>query len=396
MAFHGAGSLLLGDMIGATDTSLGEVTMSGSSAAYLESGANYGIGVFPAMTGNGIGGDVAAGFGMGSGEFPAMVGIGEEYAYLPPEPEYGYSIFPAMTGAGFLVSSHPGDGNSTFPEMIGHGYDSESMEYGAGYSTFPEMTGIGTGDLTPGYAFILERVLAFDGLRPDLSMILVINENMEVTGTITADRILIEQFLIGLEATGDLTVIGTYLGDALETMLASFSITGQLLTSVRDEQVAVPALDSSCRVWVVNLGTGAATQYDGYGFRSFFEHGDKYYGVAEDGIYELDGDNDAGLPIDALINFGNSDLGSKQRKGITGVYVGASSDGKLLLRVSVDGGQSYTYRARSYSQTLDRHRFDTGKGLVGNYHTLELLNEDGDDFDIESIHFEPIPIRRKI
>lgn len=157
-----------------------------------------------------------------------------------------------------------------------------------------------------------------------------------------------------------------------------------------------PSFDSTARVWVVNMDSGASVQYDGYGFISFFERDGDYYGVAEDGIYLLEGDDDAGFDIDALISFGTSSLGSKQKKGVTNFYVGASSDGKLILKIQVDGGTEYLYEARSSSEHIDQHRIDTGKGLVGNYFTMHLLNQDGDDFDIESISFDPIPLKRRI
>lgn len=175
-------------------------------------------------------------------------------------------------------------------------------------------------------------------------------------------------------------------------------VTGVAVITDEDTGVIIqPALDSTRRVWVVNLENGAAVQYDDYGFNSFMEEDGTYYGLTEDGIYELSGSTDNGMEINSLVSFAKSDLGSKQRKGITNIYTGATSDGSLLLKITVDGGQSYIYRARSYdASSLKQHRFDTGKGLIGVYHQLELLNEDGDDFDIESIHFEPIATRRKI
>jgi len=97
-----------------------------------------------------------------------------------------------------------------------------------------------------------------------------------------------------------------------------------------------------------------------------------------------------------LISLGTSNLGIQSKKGITNVYIGASSDGKLIVKFQVDGGTEYSYEARSSSTHIDQHRVDVGKGLVGNYFTLHLLNQDGDDFDIESIHFDPIPLKRKI
>jgi hypothetical protein len=124
--------------------------------------------------------------------------------------------------------------------------------------------------------------------------------------------------------------------------------------------------------------------------------GDGYcYGIADDGIYRLDGDTDAGIDIDALLEIGRSDLGIPNKKKIINVYAGVSSTGKMYLKVDADE-QVYTYEARSSSTAIKTHRFDAGKGLEGNYYNLTLINQDGCDFDLETIHFEPIALKGKI
>lgn len=158
---------------------------------------------------------------------------------------------------------------------------------------------------------------------------------------------------------------------------------------------AKPVLDETSRAWVVNLDTHATSQYDEYGFSSFFNDNGKSYGIAADGIYELTGDTDAGNPINALIDFGRSDYGSSQKKKIPCFYLGVGSTDKMLVKVDADE-QEYTYEARSNSENIENHRVDVGKGLIGNYWNPVLMNQDGCDFDLETIAFEPTLLSRKI
>jgi len=340
-------------------------------------------------------GDGVHGSGYVDTSVPEIDGAFFEWAYIPPDPVVMFGSIGAIDGNFVCVTSCPGSFNATLPELKFSGGESPSETERFGYfdASLPAFEAEMYDDFYPGWAFALNRALVLDGALGILHLIILVDNNMTVTGTITADMVFVEQFLEQLSISdSNIAVLGTYLAGEVEDMLISFSSQGQVVSG----EIVQPALDTGRRVWVVNLDNGAATQYDNFGFNSFMSIGDYDYGVAEDGIYRLDGTTDAGLPIDALIDFGTTAMETKQRKGITNLYVGGTSDGKLLLRIAVDGGDTYTYRARSSSETIDQHRFDTGKGLVGNYHSLELLNEDGDDFDIESIHFEPIPVRRKI
>jgi hypothetical protein len=159
----------------------------------------------------------------------------------------------------------------------------------------------------------------------------------------------------------------------------------------------IPVFDDTTRTWVVNMDTYASSQYDGYGFTSLYTDPltGKNYGTALDGIYELTGDDDAGNDIDALIDFGRSDLGTSRKKQVPCLYQGVSSTGKMLLKVDADG-HVYTYEARSSSAEIKNHRTDIGKRLVGNYWNFTTMNQNGGYFDLETTTFDPIPLSRKV
>lgn len=146
--------------------------------------------------------------------------------------------------------------------------------------------------------------------------------------------------------------------------------------------------------WCVNLENKAATQYT-WGIASASGR----YGTRADGIYSMDGEDDAGEPIESLVGLGRQDFGAEEIKRLPAVYVGAICEQPLQLRVVCDGPggmMDYGYSARTSSDSLRNHRIDPGKGLVANWFDLSLSNITGADFSIASIAFAPIASTRRI
>jgi len=180
------------------------------------------------------------------------------------------------------------------------------------------------------------------------------------------------------------------LGEFLAEVVIAMTIDSAAYSGVND----LPALDDGRRVWVVNLDNGATSQYENYGFTDIIPLDDgKYYGIANDGLYLLEGDDDNGATIDNLINFGKDDMGIANLKNCFNVYAGVDSDGTLYLQVTTDDGTSYTYEARSYG-SLTNQRFDLGQGLKGVYWEFILISEER--LELEKISFEPIDLGRKV
>ena len=71
------------------------------------------------------------------------------------------------------------------------------------------------------------------------------------------------------------------------------------------------------------------------------------------------------------------------------------SDGLMVVRVTTEGA-SYTYKARAASAEMQTQRVDFGRGLRANYFTLELMNENGADFDLDVIELAATPLTRRI
>lgn len=157
----------------------------------------------------------------------------------------------------------------------------------------------------------------------------------------------------------------------------------------------VPGVAPS-QVWAVGLAeTPATSTFENFAFNSFGVIDGLPYGVREDGVYLLSGDTDNGEPIRASVSFGAQDFGSKTLKHLQRAYVGASSTGRMFLKVVAEG-KEYIYAARAAGGEMQQQRFDVGRGLKANYFTFELFNRDGGDFELDSVTFVAAEFKRRI
>lgn len=137
-------------------------------------------------------------------------------------------------------------------------------------------------------------------------------------------------------------------------------------------------------VWVINPRTGASWRYENYGFSQFLKTERFTYGVKSDGIYLLDGDDDAGEPIRASLDVGRQNFGTTKNKRLHTAYVTTDATGGLQLRVTDDSGNAYMYRLTP-NERMDTVRAQLGRGLVANFFDVQLFNTEGGDFDLASI-----------
>ena len=164
--------------------------------------------------------------------------------------------------------------------------------------------------------------------------------------------------------------------------------------------VQIKVGDEIIQGWVVNTETTAFSEYTNYPFNSLAEADGVYYGLAEDGLYRLEGDDDAGVPIQALIRTGLSDMGTHFIKDAKAAHIGYNSDGKLLLRVTTTAkGQKeqWWYELKQAAATSSRDgRFTIGRGLRAKYWQFELVNLEGADFEIDSFEVMYNVLNRRI
>ena len=236
-----------------------------------------------------------------------------------------------------------------------------------------------------------ETVGAYHVTTPAAYLSVAILERIDGTSTAVLSLTMAADAMEQISAQDEISALQTYLSDTMEQV----GTLERLRVAILRDAGGAPggAVDES-EAWAVNKANNASTRYDSYGFNSFASFGGKHYGAKADGVYLLEGANDAGRPIASGVSFGQHDFGTQALKHISAVHVGVSSTGALFLKVG-DGVNSYTYRARRTDPRMKVQRFDTGRGLRANYFTFDLAS-DSDAFELDSVQFEVLASQRRI
>lgn len=150
---------------------------------------------------------------------------------------------------------------------------------------------------------------------------------------------------------------------------------------------------SSVTTWAINTKNMATTEYTNYEFNSFARMGNHYLGATSAGLYELDGDTDAGTDIIADIKSGLMQLGGSRFTSFKTAYIGMRGEGDFVLKVETGDGKTYNYAVVGKDMQTSRVHF--GKGLRARYFSFELIST-GQDFDLDSIEFIPLVVQRRV
>lgn len=152
--------------------------------------------------------------------------------------------------------------------------------------------------------------------------------------------------------------------------------------------------------WVVNAETGAPSEYRNWNFESMTRLGGRYYGASESGLFLLDGDDDAGSPIEASLRTGDLDFGSPQIKRPIEAHIGYTASGDMVLKVTVvhaGNRTEYWYRCNApVTGTATEARLPLGKGLASRHWQFELVNTAGGAFEFESIDLQMLDLSRRL
>ncbi len=147
--------------------------------------------------------------------------------------------------------------------------------------------------------------------------------------------------------------------------------------------------------WAINTRTGAVTEYENFVFNSFAQSHDriKYLGARSDGLYEINGDDDAGSAIIADIKSGMASLGGSHFSSLKAAYLGLRGEGQFYLKIITGTGVERVYSV--VAQDMRTTKVNFGKGLRSRYFAFELIST-GQDFDLDSIEFIPIVNQRRV
>lgn len=144
--------------------------------------------------------------------------------------------------------------------------------------------------------------------------------------------------------------------------------------------------------------TPATTRVTACPFEHIVRLGAKYYGVAADGLYELDGDTYDGAPIVSVMETMPDDRGTPSMKRPRALFVAGRISGQLSGAVTMgEEEQSDSYAYQPAQTTGGRnHRIKFGRGYRSPYLAFRLTNVKGDDFQLDSLTPEFDVLRKAI
>ena len=146
----------------------------------------------------------------------------------------------------------------------------------------------------------------------------------------------------------------------------------------------------------VNLSSFSITQYCNYSFNSFCKISDTFFGADDTGIYELTGDDDAGVNISAFAELIISDWEISNIKRIRSIYVGGEANGGLTLTLKDDENNSRTYTLNLTSGNKQSSaKVNVGRDGISRYWGLRIDNIGGCYFAIDNIEVLPVILGRK-
>lgn len=169
----------------------------------------------------------------------------------------------------------------------------------------------------------------------------------------------------------------------------------QLLNILASEAVEFSAFmaSPSFTTWVMNTRTNAVSEYADYQFNSFTQIGERVLGAGDAGLFWLDGEDDNGTPIEAVIQPGVVQPHGNLLANVHYAYLGMRGDSDFVFTVVDEAGKSFDYRLDANSMKTGRVPF--GRGLKTRYFTFRVRSLGG-DFDLDNIEFVTRETARKI
>lgn len=328
-------------------------------------------------------------------ELAGLTGVSSNYGYTG-----SIGIFDALTSdaetSGLVPSLTTSDGVVIFLSGTSSGLTGEIASSAGVFSPLDGLSSKGT------YAESAGVFAAFIGYSDEGDG----NENASLSSSATAAAMFRTQssLAVAINSIGQVTSVFAVdisinadirsVAEGISISELTASLNSYMLSIARAESVS-PLTEQNQAVWVVNTDNLGTTRYENYGFNSFAKIGGLYYGAKADGLYRLDGEDDDGEDINAMISFGKQTFGSSLKKGVLNAYIGMTSGGKMILKVIVEGA-SYVYAARDSDTNLKVQRFDIGKGISANYIEFEVYNQNGEDFELDTVEFTPVEMSRRI
>lgn len=322
-------------------------------------------------------------YGSASGQFQPLTSSITS-GLLKPSYAIGFGAMTYLTGGAAGLTGTVGGSGAEMAAMDGLSSGDDNVDtlksYGQSVVSMPPMLGYASAYEGNHKATMVSVVGGFSELSAPVERFVVMTTDMSMVTFISVGKLADAQLMSSLTTLTDMEYAATLNAVMRSLVMMSFG---------------VPVFDDVNQAWVVNANTGASSRYEDFAFNSYGKIGKSYYGCKSNGLHLLEGETDNTLPIRASVDFGNSNFGTSLLKSCTNAYLGLSAGGKLFLKVTVEG-KEYIYAARDGSEQMQTQRVDLGRGLRANYLHFELYNNDGCDFELDSVEFSVVPLSRRI
>lgn len=142
---------------------------------------------------------------------------------------------------------------------------------------------------------------------------------------------------------------------------------------------------------VINTTNLARSEYTNFIPDSIIEFGGSYYGAFPDGIYLLEGTDDAGTAIVTEMQTGQSDLGVDTTKYVPDLYIAGKYD-EVTVTTIIDNETEAAEKTEYGNGALERRRVKLPRGSVSHYWGIRLTGAT----QVDSLELGLIPTSRRI
>ena len=140
--------------------------------------------------------------------------------------------------------------------------------------------------------------------------------------------------------------------------------------------------------YVFNLDAdGAAARFSGFNYDGILRTPEGTFGYRADGVYRI---TDTGEEMNAAVDMGETDFGTSRAKHVEVVFVGVTSTGQAILKITADGSE----RAYRVIQRKPTGKVRTGRGITARDWAVKLELVDVTSAEITDVEFVVAAARR--
>ncbi len=147
---------------------------------------------------------------------------------------------------------------------------------------------------------------------------------------------------------------------------------------------------------VLNTETMAITEYGNFRFNSFCEFAGKVLAAGPNGLFSLEGTDDAGTPIVASFQTALTDFGSSNLKQVLDVIADFGGAGIEIETVTDGGVVAADQTVISTADGIRTERIKPGRGIKSRALGFNVCNVNGGDLDLKDLEMRMAILGRKL